>query len=140
MAVGNVANTATTFTDTGVDADARAYQYRVDLTNACGTVLSSQEHTTILTKATATESADSRLPGKVQVTWTAYQGFPVKEYRISRVADNGTAELVATVSGTTFSVQLTSSAAGFNQCFRVQAVSTEAPLARPLQRCLRVVR
>ena len=125
VAVGNVANTAATFTDTGVDADARAYQYRLDLTNACGTVLSSQEHTTILTKATATESPDTRLPGKVQVTWTAYQGFPVKEYRISRVADNGPAELVATVSGATLSLEQASSPAGFSQCFRVQAVSTD---------------
>ncbi|RIY10486.1 gliding motility-associated C-terminal domain-containing protein [Hymenobacter rubripertinctus] len=126
VAVGNVANTAATFTDTGVDADARAYQYRLDLTNACGTVLSSQEHTTILTKAAATESSDTRLPGQVKVSWTAYQGFAVKEYRISRVADNGTAELVATVSGTTLSLEQTSSTAGFSQCFRVQAVSTDA--------------
>ena len=126
VAVGNVTNTAATFTDTGVDADARAYQYRLDLTNACGTVLSSQEHTTILTKATATESPDTRRPGKVQVTWTAYQGFPVKEYHISRVADNGTAELVATVSGATLSLEQASSTAGFSQCFRVQAISTDA--------------
>ncbi|MBT9393784.1 gliding motility-associated C-terminal domain-containing protein [Hymenobacter sp. NST-14] len=125
-AVGDVANTATSFTDIGVDADARAYQYRLDLTNACGTVLSSEEHTTILATATATESPDPRQAGMVQVSWTAYQGFPVQEYRISRVADNGAAELVATVSGTTLSLEQASGTAGFSQCFRVQAVSTEA--------------
>ncbi|RSK49929.1 T9SS type B sorting domain-containing protein [Hymenobacter rigui] len=125
-AVGNVANTATSFTDNTVDADSKAYQYQLNLTNACGTVLSSQTHTTILTNAVATQSAGGRDVGKVQVTWTAYQGFAVKEYRISRVADNGTAELVATVPGTQLSLDLPSSTAGFNQCFRVQALSTDA--------------
>ncbi|MCA8830930.1 T9SS type B sorting domain-containing protein [Hymenobacter pini] len=124
--VGNVANTATSFTDNTVDADSKAYQYQLNLTNACGTVLSSQTHTTILTTTTATQSTGGRNVGQAQVTWTAYQGFPVQQYRVSRVADNGSAELVATVSGSTLSLALPSSTAGFNQCFRVQAVSTDA--------------
>ncbi|RSK44326.1 T9SS type B sorting domain-containing protein [Hymenobacter perfusus] len=124
--VGNVTNTATTFTDNSVDADSKAYQYQINLTNACGTVLSSQQHTTILTKATATQSTGGRNVGKVAVNWSAYQGFSVKEYRVSRVADNGTSEVVATVAASVLSLDLPSSTAGFNQCFRVQAVSTEA--------------
>ncbi|MET4107483.1 gliding motility-associated C-terminal domain-containing protein [Hymenobacter sp. UYP22] len=124
--VGNVANSATTFTDNAVDADAKAYQYQVNLTNACGTVLSSQTHTTILTRATATQSTGGRDVGKVQVNWSAYHGFAVKEYRVSRVADNGTAELVGTVAGSVLTLELPSSTAGFAQCFRVQAISTEA--------------
>ena len=124
--VGNVANTTTTFTDNAVDADSKAYQYQINLTNACGTVLSSQQHTTILTKATATQSTGGRNVGKVVVNWSAYQGFPVKEYRVSRVADNGTAELVATVAASALNLELPSSTAGFNQCFRVQAVSSDA--------------
>ncbi|WP_141106391.1 T9SS type B sorting domain-containing protein [Hymenobacter gelipurpurascens] len=124
--IGNAANTATTFTDNTVDADAKAYQYRINLTNACGTLLNSQEHTTILTKATATQSNGGRNVGQAQISWTAYQGFVVKEYRVLRAVDNGTAELIATVPATTLQYSLASSTAGFNQCFRVQAVSTEA--------------
>ncbi|WP_460621422.1 T9SS type B sorting domain-containing protein [Hymenobacter tenuis] len=124
--VGTAANTATTFLDTGLDADASAYHYRLELLNACGTVLSSQQHTTILTKATATEAPDTRVPGTVQVSWSAYEGFVVQQYRISRVADTGPPEIVATVSGTTLSAVLPSGPAGFGQCFRVEAVSTDA--------------
>ncbi|WP_167855237.1 gliding motility-associated C-terminal domain-containing protein [Hymenobacter wooponensis] len=124
--VGNTANTATTFTDNAVDADAKAYQYRIDLTNACGTVLNSQEHTTILTKATATQSTGGRNVGQAQVSWTAYQGFTVKEYRVLRMADNGGAEVVGTVPASTLQLTLPTSAVGFNQCFRVQAISTDA--------------
>jgi gliding motility-associated-like protein len=125
--VGNAANTATSFTDTSVDADAKAYQYRVDLVNACGTVLNSQEHTTILTKATATQSTGGRNVGQSQVTWTAYRGFAVKEYQVLRVADNGAAELVGTVPAGTLQLTLPTSNVGFDQCFRVQAISTDGP-------------
>ncbi|WP_167855604.1 T9SS type B sorting domain-containing protein [Hymenobacter fodinae] len=123
--VGNAANSATTFIDNAVDADAKAYQYRIELVNACGTVLNSQEHTTILTKATATQSTGGRNVGQAQVTWTAYQGFSVKEYRVLRVADNGAAELVGTVPAGTLQLALPTSSVGFNQCFRVQAISTD---------------
>ncbi|UPL47773.1 T9SS type B sorting domain-containing protein [Hymenobacter sublimis] len=125
-AVGTAANTATSFTDKTADADANAYEYRVDLTNACGTLLSSTQHTTILTKATAAEATDTRQQGTVQVTWTAYQGFTVQEYRVSRVADNGMAEQIAVVNGATLTYALPSSRSGFSQCFRVQAISTDA--------------
>jgi gliding motility-associated-like protein len=124
--VGNVANTATAFTDTSVDADAKAYDYRVELLNNCGTTLSSQEHTTIRTTATATEgSQDGYREGRVKVSWNAYQGFEVKEYQLYRTADNGPAQLVTTVSGTTLEKDLASSSAGFDQCFRVVALSTD---------------
>lgn len=125
-AVGTVANTAVTFTDKTADADAHAYEYRLDLTNACGTVLISQQHTTILTRATAAEPTDTRQTGTVQVAWTAYQGFDVKEYRILRVTDNSVPELVQTVGASTWSLTLQSGKDGFNQCYRVQAISTDA--------------
>ncbi|UYZ63684.1 T9SS type B sorting domain-containing protein [Hymenobacter weizhouensis] len=138
--VGSAANTATSYTDnTSVDADARAYQYRLELTNGCGTVLASREHTTILTKATGTEPTDTRLTGKTEVTWTAYQGFAVKEYRVSRVVDNGPAQLVATVAaGSPLRAEFQLSKDGFNQCFRVEAVSTDAQplLARSNDACV----
>jgi len=124
--VGNVGNTPAYFTDNTVNADAKAYQYQINLTNACGTVLTSQEHTTILTQAEATQGSNGRDIGTVHVNWSAYHGFTVKEYQIHRVADNGGAELVATVSGSVLSFDMQSSTAGFTQCFRVQAISTDA--------------
>ncbi|MBC6698411.1 T9SS type B sorting domain-containing protein [Hymenobacter puniceus] len=120
--VGNVPNTATTFVDTSVDADAAAYEYRVELTNACGDLLASTQHTTIRTQALAAEGGAGRDEGKVTVSWNAYQGFAVQQYRLYRRAANGTAELVQTVAGTATSVQLATSSAGFDQCFRIEAV------------------
>ena len=122
--VGNVPNTAATFTDTGLDADANAYEYRLDLTNACGTVLSSTQHTTIRTQATAVEGGAGRDEGKVTVTWTHYVGFTVREYQVFRAADNGTETLLQTVPAGTISLTLATGSAGFDQCFRVQAIST----------------
>ncbi|MCB2408952.1 gliding motility-associated C-terminal domain-containing protein [Hymenobacter lucidus] len=125
--VGNAANTAPTFTDTSVDADAKAYDYRVELLNNCGTTLASQEHTTIRTTATATEgSKDGRQEGTVKVSWNAYKGFTVKEYQLFRTAGTAPAQLVTTVSGSTLEQEFASSSAGFDQCFRVVAVSTDA--------------
>jgi gliding motility-associated-like protein len=126
--VGNAANTATTFTDTGVDTDANAYDYRLDLTNACGTVLSSTQHTTIRAQATATEGGAGRDEGKVTVTWNPYVGFPVREYQVFRTPDNGTETLLQTVPAGTTSLTLVTGSAGFNQCFRVQAIGTTGPL------------
>ncbi|UOQ71612.1 T9SS type B sorting domain-containing protein [Hymenobacter cellulosilyticus] len=121
-----VPNTSTGFTDPSADADARAYDYRVELLNNCGALLASQEHTTIYTTATATEgSKDGRQEGRVKVSWTAYQGFAVKEYQLLRAAGTGPAQVVATVPGTTLEYEFASSSAGFDQCFRVLAVSAD---------------
>ncbi|GAA3925617.1 gliding motility-associated C-terminal domain-containing protein [Hymenobacter algoricola] len=127
VAVGTVANTALTFTDPTVDADAAAYDYRLELQNSCGTVLQTQDHTTIRVVATASEGQAGRDEGKVKLTWNAYRGFPVKEYRIFRTADNGTAELVTTVSGATLEAEFASSTAGFDQCLRVVALAPNDP-------------
>ncbi|UOQ52380.1 T9SS type B sorting domain-containing protein [Hymenobacter cellulosivorans] len=121
-----VPNTSTGFTDPSADADARAYDYRVELLNNCGALLASQEHTTIFTTATATEgSKDGRQEGRVKVSWTAYKGFAVKEYQLLRAAGTGAAQVVATVPGTTLEYEFPSSSAGFDQCFRVLAVSAD---------------
>ncbi|MBC8082515.1 MAG: gliding motility-associated C-terminal domain-containing protein, partial [Hymenobacter sp.] len=124
--VGSVANTAATFTDTGLDTDASAYEYRLDLTNACGTILSSAQHTTIRTQATAVEGGAGRDVGKVTVAWNPYVGFAVREYQLFRRADNGTEELVQTLAAGSTSTTLPTGSAGFGQCFRVQAVSATA--------------
>lgn len=126
--VVNVPNTATTFTDSGVDADASAYDYRLDLTNSCGTVLSSTQHTTIRTQATATEGGAGRDEGKVTVSWNPYVGFTVREYQVFRTPDNGTETLLQTVPAGTTSLTLATGSAGFNQCFRVQAISATGTL------------
>ena len=122
--VGDAPATATTFTDATADTDAQAYEYRLARTNACGTELLSSAHTLIHTTALATPAAGGRGEGRVRVQWSAYQGFAVRQYVVYRVADQGAATLVATVSGTILETALATSAAGFNQCFRVQALGT----------------
>ncbi|WP_375436585.1 gliding motility-associated C-terminal domain-containing protein [uncultured Hymenobacter sp.] len=124
--VGSAATTATNFTDTGVDADASAYEYRLELTNACGTLLGSTQHTTIRAQATAAEGGTGRDEGKVTVAWNPYVGFAVQEYQIFRRVSNGTEELVQTVAATVTDATLTTGSAGFDQCFRVQAISATA--------------
>lgn len=123
--VGDVPNTATTYTD-AVDTDAQAYEYRLALTNACGTELLSPAHTIIHTTALATEAAGGRAEGTVRVQWSAYQGFAVRQYEVYRVADQGPAALVATVPGTTLQATFPTGAAGFSQCFRVKAIGAGA--------------
>ncbi|TGE18665.1 gliding motility-associated C-terminal domain-containing protein [Hymenobacter elongatus] len=126
--VGSVANTAFSFTDTSVDADATAYDYRLELLNNCGTTLASQEHTTVLLAATATEgSRDGRQEGTVKLAWNAYKGFGVEGYRILRTATSGTDQVVATVSAATLELTLPTGSAGFDQCFRVVALGPADP-------------
>jgi gliding motility-associated-like protein len=133
--VGNALNTATLFTDTGVDADAAAYEYRLNLTNACGDLLSSTDHTTIRLQATATEGGAGRDAGKVQLTWNAYQGRPVSGYGVyRRVDDNASEELLETVPATgapTYSLTLATGPAGFNQCFRIRTIDATQPANAP---------
>ncbi|QNE39958.1 T9SS type B sorting domain-containing protein [Hymenobacter sp. NBH84] len=120
--VGDVPNTATTYTDASADTDTQSYEYRLALANACGTELTSPAHTIIHTTAVATEAAGGRAEGSVLVQWSAYQGFAVQQYEVYRVADQGVPTLVATVPGATLRASLATSAAGFNQCFRVKAI------------------
>ncbi|MCB2377345.1 gliding motility-associated C-terminal domain-containing protein [Hymenobacter sp. BT635] len=124
--VGTTAIGSGSFTDTSVDADAKAYDYRLELLNNCGTTLASQEHTTIRTTATAIEgSRDGYKEGKVKVSWNAYRGFEVKEYQLVRTVGNGPAQVVFTGPATTLETEFASSSAGFDQCFRVVAISTQ---------------
>jgi gliding motility-associated-like protein len=126
LLVGTAPPAATSFTDTGVDADAYAYDYRLELTNGCGTVLASQEHTTVLARATALQPPEGRAPGRARVEWSAYRGFPVLGYRLLRQVDGKPAETVATLPATARSFELPTGGLGFTQCFRVQALSTDA--------------
>ncbi|WP_201982051.1 T9SS type B sorting domain-containing protein [Hymenobacter rubidus] len=136
--VGTVPASATTYTDNNaVDANANTYEYQLDLTNGCGTVVNSTGAQTIRLVATPTNGLGGYDQGKTTLTWNAYVGFPVAEYRIYRRADNGTAAQlvptpVITTSGNTLTATVpnanagSASGAGFSQNFRVVAVSTGA--------------
>jgi gliding motility-associated-like protein len=123
--VATVANAAASYDDTSVDADATAYEYRLELVNSCGTVLNSTNHTTVRLQTTADEKS-----GKVTLSWNAYQGFAVGSYEVWRSLDGGALTKVATVSGSTLSTELTVGREGFDQAFRIKALSTAAA---PLQ-------
>jgi gliding motility-associated-like protein len=136
--VGTVAASATTFTDNNaVNASNDTYEYRLDLTNGCGTLTSSAVSQTIRLVATATAGTGGRNQGSALLTWNAYVGFAVREYRIYRRTDSGASELLIpqptiTVSGSTLSATVsntnatTASGVGFDQNFRVVAASTDA--------------
>ena len=140
VAVGTVPASATTFTDNNaVDAAANSYEYQLDLTNGCSTPVGSATAQTVRLVATnaATPGTGGRNQGSTALSWNAYVGFAVDEYRVFRRTDTGTAELVATVragqplqatvpNGTAGSA----TGAGFVQNFRVVAVGTGAA---PLQ-------
>ena len=133
-AVGTVAGSATTFTDNNaVDASGNSYEYRLDLTNGCGTLLSSPVSRTVRLVAVATPGPGGRDQGSTALTWNAYQGFTVDKYEIYRRTDTGTPVLVTTVPATTLQAtvpntdpNLTATGVGFDQNFRVVAVSTDA--------------
>ncbi|AYA35968.1 hypothetical protein D3Y59_02200 [Hymenobacter oligotrophus] len=127
--VGTVANTAAAYTDAGVNADDKAYEYRLDLVNACGTTLSSTQHTTMRLELTGADPGQARTEGKVALRWSAYLGFPVARYEVYRTADGGQLQLITTVPATassTYTASFASSLAGFNQGFRVKAIGTQA--------------
>jgi|GEM_PF-4319485 len=121
--IGSPITTETTFTDPNVDADAFAYTYRLELRNGCGTLLASQEHTTMRAQATLQQEPRGRSQGQAEISWTPYLGFPVQAYLVFRQVDEGSAELVATLPGSKTSLLLPSGSLGFRQCFRVQAQS-----------------
>ncbi len=132
--VGTVAASATTFTDnSAVDANANSYEYQLSLTNGCGTVTTTGVAQTIRLQATATATAGGRDQGSTALTWNAFVGFAVKEYRIYRRTDAGAPVLIATVSPTTLQYTATNTdpnstatGLGFSQNFRVVAASTDA--------------
>jgi|GEM_PF-493732 len=120
--VGTVAPSATSYIDATVDASTKSYEYQLELTNGCGTVLQSVVTQTVLLQATAAAGAGGRDQGNVALRWNAYVGFPVQEYQVFRRDDNGNPVLVTTVSGSTLTANLPNPGTGFNQCYRIVAV------------------
>lgn len=123
--VGTVAAPANTFADTSVDPNATAYDYRVDLTNACGTLLQSAEHTTIRVQATGTEAS-----GDVTLTWNEYRGQPVRSYEVLRKNASGGYDVLGTTPTGTLTYTATGvGREGFNQTFRIRASVGSGPIA-----------
>ena len=132
--VGTVAASATSYTDNNaVDANANSYEYRLDLANGCGTLLTTGIAQTIRLMATPTAGPGGRDQGSVALAWNGYVGFGVKGYEIYRRLDNGTSTLLATVPATARSYTTTNTdpgrtatGLGFAENFRVVALSTDA--------------
>jgi gliding motility-associated-like protein len=134
--VGTVAASATTFTDnSAVDANANSYEYQLSLTNGCGTANTTGVAQTIRLQADngTTLPVGGRDQGHTFLTWNAFVGFPVKEYRIYRRSDAGASVLIATVPAGTLQYTATNNdptttatGVGFSQNFRVVAASTDA--------------
>jgi gliding motility-associated-like protein len=127
--VGTVAATATAYTDATADAAQTAYDYRLELTNGCGDVLSSLPATTVRLVALGTPGLGGRSQGSVQLAWSAYQGFAVGSYQLYQQTDKGAYALIATVGGTTLQTTVpngspnSATGAGFTLCFRVVALA-----------------
>ncbi|SFQ03215.1 gliding motility-associated C-terminal domain-containing protein [Hymenobacter arizonensis] len=134
--VGQAPASATTYTDNNsVNADANTYEYRLDLTNGCGTRLSSSVVQTVRLVATAVPGTGGRDQGSITLTWNAYVGSQVSEYIIVRRADVGAATEVRRVPGTTLQATIsntdanaTATGVGLEQNFRVIAFINGTPL------------
>ncbi|WP_426061587.1 gliding motility-associated C-terminal domain-containing protein [Hymenobacter sp. B1770] len=134
--VGQAPASATTYTDSnGVNADANTYEYRLDLTNGCGTRISSTVVQTVRLVATAVPGTGGRDQGSITLTWNAYVGAQVSEYIIARRADAAQAIEVRRVPGNTLQATISNTDAdatatgfGFEQNFRVIAFINGTPL------------
>ena len=124
--VGTVAATATTFVDATAQAAQTAYQYSLALTNGCGDALpGTTPQTTVLLRAVAVPGSPSapRDQGASNLSWTAYDGFAVANYLVYKQNDAGGYALAATLGSNVLSYTSPNGGQGFNQCFRVVAVS-----------------
>ncbi|MGI4835875.1 MAG: gliding motility-associated C-terminal domain-containing protein [Janthinobacterium lividum] len=124
--VGTVAATATTYVDATAQAAQTAYQYSLALTNGCGDLLpGTTPQTTVLLRAVAVPGNPStpRDQGASNLSWTAYDGFAVANYLVYKQLDAGGYALVATLGGSVLSYTSANGGQGFDQCFRVVAVS-----------------
>ncbi|MDX5511403.1 MAG: gliding motility-associated C-terminal domain-containing protein, partial [Hymenobacteraceae bacterium] len=116
--LADVPNTATTYTDNQVDTDMQVYEYKLETSNECGNILTSNIHSGIYLQGASAEES-----GMVNLFWSKYKGWSnTITYEIYRKLDNGTYEQVGNTSDSTFS--LNSGRSGFNQCFRIKAVES----------------
>ena len=132
--VGTVAANATTYSDNNaVDANASSYEYMLDLTNGCGTVLPTGIAQTIRLTATPSAGPGGRDQGSVALAWNGLAGFAVSGYEVYRRLDNGSSTLLATLPASARTYVTTNTdpgrvatGLGFAENFRVVALSTDA--------------
>lgn len=135
--VGTLAATAPLYTDQGLDAAANSYEYQLELTNACGTVLRSPVVQTIRLEASASPGLGGASQGAAVLRWNAYVGFAVQGYQLYRRLDGGPWQLLNTLPATTLqatvpntSASTVGTAAGFRHEFRVVATGAAPLLSR----------
>src|SRR5690606_10990109 len=78
----------------------------------------------------------------VSLNWNAYKGWNVVRYEIYTQADNGTFELLPTQNLGASDTVLTLSnmtSRGFNQCFRIKAISADTRVSRSNEACVNFV-
>ncbi|MFD2720326.1 gliding motility-associated C-terminal domain-containing protein [Hymenobacter monticola] len=136
VAVGQTPVSSITYTDaTNVDANANTYEYRLDLTNGCGNLISSSVVQTVRLVAVASPGTGGRNQGSVALSWNAYAGATVSEYIIVRRLDANAGTEVLRVPGNVLQATIsntdgnaTASGFGFEQKFRVIAFINGTPL------------
>jgi gliding motility-associated-like protein len=122
VTVANVSNTDSIYRDGILPTDTSDYQYKISGMNACGNeIVSFPLHKSVLLiKASQTET-------DLSISWTKYQGWPVKQYEIWKQLENGSFVLFAVVDSSTTNFLLQNAAIdGFHQCFRIKAVKDGA--------------
>jgi gliding motility-associated-like protein len=102
--------------DAGLAPEARSYAYRLSARGACDTLLLAPPHRSILLGG----SRDTLL-GRIQLEWTAYEGWPVERYEVWRRLDAAGWQLLRTLPGDSLRLVLDSARDGFRHAFRVLA-------------------
>ena len=147
--LSTVPNTTTSYVDATAQASQQSYDYKVELTNACGTLLNTEPaHTSIRLIVKNVASTGGRDQSPAILTWNAYQGFTVQEYRVYRALDASAPALLGTVPAAgplTFTTPTrdpsAASSLGRQQCFYVEAIqapnaNATAYLSRSNRECL----
>jgi gliding motility-associated-like protein len=120
--VGEVPNTATSYTDATADPDGKPYFYKIESTNACGTPLATAAHKTIWLQASENEQQET-----VTLRWTRYRGWDsgVKEYQVFRKVDSEPEyTLYRTVPASDTALTFLAAKDGFRQAYRIRALPT----------------
>jgi gliding motility-associated-like protein len=110
--------TSNFYRDLTANTAANAYDYRVDMVNACGRTNSSDVHTSILLRNVGGNDAKSII---TDLAWSAYRGWPVAGYNVLRQMDKET-DFSIYQSGLQQTVMREENGKdGFRQCYRIVA-------------------
>jgi gliding motility-associated-like protein len=138
------------YVDATALASQHAYDYQLQVANACGTLLRAPvAHSSIQLAVASVPGSGGRQQGAVTLTWNAYQGFAVQQYRVYRVADQQAPALLTTVlpnQALTYTTPTGDPAGatsfGRAQCFYVEAEQLpqagEGYVSRSNRACLEV--